>query len=131
MANALVLVSPPPLGATVEPVVVAVLPDELPVATNSHPSRTIPFLVDTVTVLMAANAAETTPEPAWALVVVVPPPQLPVATNPPPVTLDIAVQVTAAVLVGTNAAETTPPPLGATVEPVVVVVAPVQMPVAA
>jgi hypothetical protein len=123
------IATPEPAELAVQVMTVLVLVDQVPVASDSHPPRASPALQCAKPILMIADAAVPSPEPATRLVVVVATPQVPVSADSPPVPLVISVQGAQAVPVDTNTTEASPDPFMSSMKGMVVMVLPPQMPV--
>jgi len=122
--------TPHPLVAAVEMVVVIIAPVQMPIASHIVPMASGPPPVHTQSVPMPTNLPiAVSPEPARSLVVVVTTPQVPVSAHTAPVPLVVSVQGSQSVEVHTDAAESAPSPLVASVQVMIVVIPPVQMPI--
>jgi len=124
--------SPSPGGATVVLVIVMVSPPQVPIAAHVVPARTVPAPVDSQPVQVPSHpSVGIPPKPSRSFVIMFPSPKMPICSNPSPVALVITVQCAQAVQVDTNTAISTPLPSVPAMKVVVVVVATIQMPVAA
>lgn len=121
--------TPPPAGATVQTVVVVISAVQLPETANHNPPGTSPTQEIAPAVEVSTNAFGSAPDPAIWSGVMVAPPQMPVSTNSAPVALVVTVEGAVTVQMQTNAPVAAPSPLMATMEPVVVMVFAVQVPI--
>ena len=121
-----------PPSSPMELVIVPVAAVQMPVTTHLHTLGTRPLAINTIPVLVAANTGVPAgSEPARSLLVVVAPPEVQVGGHATPMALQVAVQGAQAIWMHADAAEASPAPLSATVQPVIVTVPAVQVPVSA
>jgi len=122
MADSAIL-SPSPLRATMEAVVIMVSSPQVPVASDIVTASPVPSAEGSQSVKMSANSTELAPEPLGSLVVVIPSVQIPVSSHTAPPALVVAVEHAQPVEMMANSAVTAPAPLSPAMMAVIVMVA--------
>merc|ERR1712232_521209 len=121
--------SPEPPVFAMQLVAVMVFPVDFPISSFRNPTRSIPTVVDAMTIQVISDSAVAAPPLSAFLVVVITPPQVPIGPDSPPMALVITVQGAVAITVHPNPPVTTPHPLVSTMEMVVEMILAPQVPV--
>jgi len=123
--------TPNPASAAMQFVAVMISAPQMPVTSNSVPPCPSPSVKDTQSVQMIANPFVFSPTPLRPSVIVVASPQVPVRPDTAPMTLIIPLQSSETVPVDTDSSESPPHPAMTSMQVMIIVVFPVQVPVAA
>jgi hypothetical protein len=121
--------SPHPLVSAMQMMVVVVPSVQMPVAAHIVPPSAIPSSVDPQTVQMTADPAVSAPEPAWSLIVLIAAIEVPIGADAAPMSLVVSVQCAQAIEVYADSSVPAPLPIGSAMEPMIVRILSVQVPV--